>query len=232
MVLHQYIIFIERLCRADTSLIRQWIDASTRSTLVTIIPLLLASTAIYGATLGLWHGFEMSLYVALKFPLAILATLSINAFINGIFATLSGSQISIAQSFKFLLIGFTIFGIIIASLCPILFFFNLNNAAPGEEGMAQAYRLFITSNILLISFSGLISHYLLLRHVRHFASSPKAGSLTFISWLAMNFFVGAEVMHKLRPFFGAPKLKVEFIREEMLQRNFYESFYHILEYIT
>ncbi len=222
---------IPSLCRAESSLISTWLNSSLSHSLVNILPILILSNAIYGATLGMWHGPTMSLYVAIKFPCAILITLGINTMINGIIASLTGSGISLRQSLQFLLTGFTLFGIIMASISPILFFMNFNAPAPMAEGMAQSYRVFLTTNVLLIIFAGVVSHKILLKHVRYFANSERSGSLTFFYWLLVNFFVGSEVTHTLRPFFGAPKLKVEFLRDDMFARNFYESVYHVLRFI-
>jgi len=170
----------------------------------------------------------MALFVAIKFPLAIIITLCITSLINGIIAMISGSGISPRQSLQFLLIGFTTFSILLASVSPVLLFMNLNTARAGEIGMERSYNIFLTTNVFIISLAGITAFRMLLKHVRHFACSSSAGNRTFAYWLAINFFAGAQVTYLLRPFFGNPAKKTEFLRENMFEGNFYETLFTIL----
>lgn len=222
---------IPGLCRSENSILERWLSMGTRRSLVEILPLLVFSNMIYGASLGVWHGWEMASYVAIKFPLAILTTLCFTSILNGLFTALTNSGISIRQSVQFQLVGFTIFGIILASISPIVFFLSVSSPAPMTEGMAQSYRVFLTANVIIIAFSGICSQLALLSYIKSFSRTRGSAIKTFLQWLAVNLFVGAEVTHTLRPFFGAPRLKVEFLREEMFERNFFESVFHVLRFI-
>lgn len=222
---------IPEICRSERSILERWLKMGTSKSLLEIVPLLILSTTLYGASLGAWHGLEMACYVAIKFPLAILTTLCFTSILNGIIAALSGSGIGIRQSIQFQLTGFTILGIILASLSPLVFFLSLSAPAPLEEGMAQAYRIFLTSNVLIIAFAGVYSQLALFSYVKEFSHSKATATKNFTLWLLVNLLVGAEVTHTLRPFFGAPKLVVEFLREDMFERNFFESLYHVLRFI-
>lgn len=199
---------------------------------ITAIPLLVICCAIYGATLGIWHSGKMAVYVAIKFPLAILLTLIINCLINGISALVTGSGISVRQSLQFLIIGFTIFGIIVAALSPILFFMNLNSFHRGHEdiyAVAQSYRYYLVVNVLVIAFAGYVSHHILFQHIRDFAHTKLSGVITFFNWIAINFFAGAQVTFLLRPFLGRPRQEAQFLREDMFDGNFYENLHLLIK---
>lgn len=222
---------IPQICRSERSILERWLRMGTTRSLLEIVPLLMISNMLYGASLGIWHGMEMAYYVAIKFPLAILTTLCFTSILNGIISALTGSGIGIRQSIQFQLTGFTILGIILASVSPIVFFLSLSSPAPLAEGMAQSYRIFLTTNVLIIAFAGVYSQLALLSYVKEFSRTHASAMKNFIFWLLVNLLVGAEVTHTLRPFFGAPKLVVEFLRADMFERNFFESLYHILRFI-
>ena len=58
------------------------------------------------------------------------------------------------------------------------------------------------------------------------------GSLFLIAWLAGNGFLGAQFSWVLRPFFGTPRLDVQFLRPDPLRGNFYQTVWHSLEKLT
>lgn len=234
MSVTEIIYAIPRLCRADKVLISGWLsDSANKSnrSYTALLPILLISSSLYGLALGSWHGWEMAFYVGIKFPIGILLTLCFTALLNGILAIITGAGFSFRQTVKFQLIGFTIFSVIMASVSPLIAFLCFNAPAPMTEHMAQSYRVFLTINVLLIATAGIISQKMLFHDLLYYAKSRSAGTRTFIQWLLVNLFVGSEVMHTLRPFFGAPKLQVEFLRADMFDRNFFESVYHVIRFL-
>jgi len=46
-----------------------------------------------------------------------------------------------------------------------------------------------------------------------------------LAWLAGNLFFGTQLSWILRPFIGAPGLKVEFLRRDAFKGNFYETIF-------
>ncbi|HAH98263.1 MAG TPA: hypothetical protein DCO70_02935, partial [Verrucomicrobiales bacterium] len=72
----------------------------------------------------------------------------------------------------------------------------------------------------------------LLQHIRDFAGTSRAGTIAFFAWLTGNLFVGAQVAWNLRPYFVSPGLKVEFLRPDPFNGNFYEAIWVAIKNIT
>lgn len=165
----------------------------------------------------------MARYVGIKLPLVIFATLFINGMINGMLAMVLGSGINFRQSLQFLLAGFALMSIILASLSPITFLMALHAPAPNDPGAEQWHSVTLLTHTFLIAYAGIISHRSLLDHVCRFATTPAHGMRTFLAWLAGNLFVGAQISWIMRPFFGSPGLQVQFLRDYPMAGNFYET---------
>lgn len=211
------------LCRGDEGLLQGWLTSQTRASLAFCIPAILIGCGAYGFTMGLWQGWEMASYVGIKLPLVIFATLLINGVINGMLAMVLGSGIGFRQSLQFLLAGFALMSIILASLSPITFFMALHAPGPNDEGAAQWHSVTLLTHTFLVAYAGIISHRSLLGHVRRFATTPAHGTRTFFVWLVGNLFVGAQISWIMRPFFGSPGLDVQFLRDHPMAGNFYET---------
>ncbi len=173
--------------------------------------------------MGLWQGWEMASYVGLKLPLVILATLIVNGMINGMLAMVLGSGIGFKQSILFLLTGFALMAIILASLSPITFMMALHAPSPDDVGAKQWHSVTLLTHTFLVAYAGITSHLSLLGHVRRYATTPAHGTRTFFAWLGGNLFVGAQISWIMRPFFGSPGLEVQFLRNDPMAGNFYET---------
>lgn len=214
---------IPALCRGDHGLLRNWIDAPLHTALIFCIPAIAFGCGAYGFTMGLWQGWQMASYVGIKLPLVIFATLLINGMINGMLAMVLGSGIGLRQSIQFLLAGFTLMSIILASLSPITFMMALHAPDPSDLGAKQWHSITLLTHTFLIAYAGITSHRSLLGHVRRYATTPAHGTRTFFTWLAGNLFVGAQISWIMRPFFGSPGLEVQFLRDHPMNGSFYET---------
>ncbi len=65
-----------------------------------------------------------------------------------------------------------------------------------------------------------------------FATTPTHGTHTFFVWLVGNLFVGAQISWIMRPFFGSPGLKVQFLRDNPMAGNFYETVWRTIHLLT
>lgn len=222
---------IPRLCRGDRGLLQSWLVANPGQSLMFCIPAIFLGCGAYGFTMGLWQGWEMASYVGIKLPLVIFATLLINGMINGMLAMALGSGIGFRQSIQFLLAGFGLMSIILASLSPITFFMALHAPEPGDPGAKQWHSVTLLIHTLMIAYAGIISHRSLLGHVRGFANTPALGTRTFFAWLAGNLFVGAQISWIMRPFFGSPGLEVQFLRDHPMNGSFYDTVFFALKNI-
>jgi len=217
---------LRALCRGDRTLLANWLEGNTRKSLIFCIPAILIGCGAYGYTMGLWQGWEMASYVSIKLPMVIFATLLINGVINGMLAIALGSGIGFKQSIQFLLAGFALMSIILLSLSPITFYLALQAPAPSDPGAKDWHSMILLTHTLMIAYAGIVSHRSLLGHVRDYATTPSHGTRTFFVWLAGNLFVGAQISWIMRPFFGSPGLKVQFLRDNPMDGSFYEALWN------
>ncbi len=223
---------IPALCRGERGLLSDWIGGTRRGSLRTCALLIVLGCGCYGFTVGLWHGWRMAGYVAVKLPAVIFLTLLLNGLLNGMLALVLGSGIGLRQSLQFLLTGFATMSIILGALSPITFFATLNTPPPSDPAAAQWHAMILLSHTAAIAFAGVVAHQRLLSYLCEFADTRRAGAHTFIAWLSGNLFVGAQISWILRPFFGTPGLAVQFLRPDPLRGNFYESVLTALRNLT
>ena len=62
-------------------------------------------------------------------------------------------------------------------------------------------------------------------------TSPHTRNVACV-WLAINLIVGAQLSWNLRPWFGSPRIKVEFLREHPFDGTFYESVFEMTKHLT
>jgi len=203
-------------------MLSEWITQSPRKMLSVTIPLIIIGCASYGLTMGLWQGWEMASYVAIKLPLLIFLTLLVNGLINGLLAQVLGSGVTMRQSVQFLLTGFAIMATILGSLSPITLGIALQAPSPNSPNAESFHATILLVHTGIIAYAGIISHLSLLKFLRHFANTKPAGTTTFFAWILGNLFVGAQLSWVLRPFFGSPSTNTEFLRENPMQGTFYE----------
>ncbi|CAN5914791.1 hypothetical protein BH11VER1_BH11VER1_17520 [soil metagenome] len=189
-------------------------------------PLLMAivgGCAAYGFAIGLWRAPLQGLFVAVKMPLLIFMTLTVNGLLNGMLGLLLGSGLSFRQTIQACLMSFAIFSLIVGSLSPIAIAMVLDAPSPNAPEAAEWYRAILLTHTAIIAFAGIVANHKLLRLLQVFSGSASAGWRTLVAWLAGNLFVGAQLSYNLRPFFGNPHLPIEFLRSQPFQGSFYEA---------
>ena len=191
--------------------------------LVPYLTAIVVGCGSYGFAVGLWRAPLLGVYVAIKMPSLIFCTLLVNGAINGLLAQVLGSGLTFRQTLTACLMCFAIFGLIVGSLSPIVFAMVLDSPPANSPDSSAWYRLLLLTHTTVIAAAGSISNFKLLELVKHFAGDAKVGQRTFVAWLAGNLFVGAQLAYILRPFFGNPDLKVEFLRAHPFEGNFYEA---------
>ncbi len=222
---------IPALCRGDGDLVDKWMEQSPAFILMRTLPLIILGCGSYGISMGLWNSWEMASYAGIKFPLVVIATLTVNALINGMFAMVLGSGISFRQSIQFLFTAFAICSLILGALSPI----TLGMAMQGPSTEGADARIFhsvtLLTHVFMISYAGIVSHSILLGALKKYALTKWAAIQTFIAWLLGNLFVGAQIGWISRPFFGSPRAPIEFLRENKFDSSFYESVFRSLQNI-
>ena len=207
---------------------QRWGESRNRRAVAICIGTILIGVGTYGASIGIWQGPRQALYVGIKLPFVILITLLINSLLNGVLAILLGVRLSFSQTTMALLTAFSVFAIIVASLAPITFGIALDLPEPNTPEGAAAHRSLILTHTFIITFAGIISTGRLFRLLQQFATSSHAARHSLVGLLAGNLFAGAQIGFLLRPIFGQPGLKIEFLRSDLFRGNFYESVWRAL----
>lgn len=184
---------------------------------------IIGGCATYGFAIGLWRAPQQGLYVAIKMPLLIFMTLTVNGLLNGMLGLLLGSGLSFRQTLQACLMSFAIFSLIVGSLSPIAIAMVLDAPPPNAPEASEWYRAILLTHTAIIAFAGIVANHKLLRLLQVFSGSASAGWRTLLAWLAGNLFVGAQLSYNLRPFFGNPQLPIQFLRPHPFEGSFYEA---------
>ncbi|MFP6874682.1 MAG: hypothetical protein VCA55_14365 [Verrucomicrobiales bacterium] len=220
------------LCRGEKHLLTSWIREARRDSIPVCIVLITLGCGIYGSVIGFRQGWEMSCYVAIKFPAIIFLTLCVNGLLNGLLGLVLGSEIGLRQSLRFLLTGYAIMSVILGVLSPVILFLSLNMPGPDSDGALVGHATTLLLHTTVIALAGILAHVRLLSCVREFAATRRAGTHTFLAWLLGNLFVGAQISWNLRPFFVSPGLEIEFLRPDPFNGNFYEAAFRALQNLS
>lgn len=202
---------------------RDWLNAPSPQRVAGVALTACAGLAVYGFTVGFWRDPRMGGYVALKLPLLVALTLACNGLLNGLLGLLLGTGLGFRQSLLALLTSFALAAVILGSLAPVTFFLAWNAPPPDAPGAKNAHAAYLVAHTVLIGFAGITANLHLQRLLAVKAPTPAAATATLLAWLAGNGFLGAQFSWILRPFFGTPGLKVEFLREHPLDGNFYQA---------
>lgn len=211
------------LCRGDPEILCDWLERDTTTRIYSCLFWTIIGSSVYGSTIGIWRSPLQAAYVAIKFPLLILLATAGNALINGMLAQLYGAKISFRQSYLSVLMSFTTASIILLSLSPVIYFLVYSCPPMGSEGAEASHRIIILSDVVIIAFAGTISNMNLYRLLHHITGSIAKSKQIIFSWLAVNLLLGGQLSWIMRPFIGTPKVHVEFLRDNALAGNFFES---------
>ena len=219
---------IPTLLRGEPGPIQLWVGDWRASRVLLYAAVTVAGTAAFGLVLGAWRDPMQGLYTAIKFPLIVLLTALGNGLLNGMLAPLLGTNISFRQSLLAVLMSFTIAAAVLGACAPLIYFAIWN--APKFSGALAGTALTMHSLIYLglvaaMAVAGLAGNVRLLQLLRRISGNEGAARRTLFAWLAGNLFLGSQLAWIARPFVGAPQLPVEFLRQNALEGNFYESFW-------
>lgn len=192
----------------------------------------IAGFTLYGYTVGFWRSPMMGVFVAVKMPLLIALTLGCNGLLNGLLGLLLGSGLGFRQSLHALLSGFAISGLILGAVAPVTLFLAVNVPDAGSAQAASSHAAYLLSHVSLIGIAGLTGLMKLAILLKSYCSSPLIARSTLGAWIAGNAILGMQFSWILRPFFGSPKLKVAFLRDDPMKGSFFEAVWNALQRIS
>ncbi|MEI6235103.1 MAG: hypothetical protein WCT04_18760 [Planctomycetota bacterium] len=218
------------LLRGEAEPIARWMQRWETRRVVFYIGVIALGAGAYGAAMGCWRAPLQATYVAVKFPLIILLTTFGNALLNGMFAPLLGLNLTVRQSILAILMSFTIASTILGALSPLLVFlvWNVPPLEPGQPIPQSTYLSIQLTQVAMIAFAGVSANLRLMQLLRRLSGSAQIARRVLFSWLAGNLFLGSQLSWILRPFIGSPFLKVEFLRSNAFQGNFFESVFNAI----
>lgn len=209
-----------------------WLDAPSPRRVAWVAATACAGLAVYGFTVGFWRDPVMGGYVALKLPLLIALTLGCNGLLNGLLGLLLGTGLGFRQSLLALLSAFALAALILGSLAPVTFFLAWNAPPPSAPGAKNAHATYLVAHTALIGFAGITANLHLHRLLAVKAPTPAAATATLLAWLGGNGFLGAQFSWILRPFFGTPRLEVQFLRPDPFDGTFYEAVWKAINHAS
>jgi len=167
--------------------------------------------AIYGAIMGAYHSPLQALSSALKFPLLFLITALICLPTLYVLSLVLGQKETVGQYLVVLLGTLASTGILLVGFAPITAFFLMTSSH---------YQFFKLLNVAVVGISGIIGARFFLRAMRTlWQENREARDNVLLLWIVLYAFVGSQLGWTLRPFFGAPDMPFEPVRE--VQGNFY-----------
>ncbi|HTF88087.1 MAG TPA: hypothetical protein VK843_06725 [Planctomycetota bacterium] len=223
---------VHELCQGTPGCAESWIRRRGALAIAEPVGLILVCGACYGASIGAWRAGELALYCALKLPLLFLATAAVNALLNGLWARRLGLELSLAESFRAVLLSFALAALVLAAFAPVILFFDRTLPCPTSRDAWSSHDLLGRVHVCAIALAGSVA---VLRQRQWLAEHcPKAVHTQRVTWLwlAINLIVGAQISWNLRPWFGTPRMKVEFLREDPFDGTFYESVFQMTRRAT
>lgn len=197
-----------------------------------LVLVLVPCAALYGGVFGSWHGPRLAAYVAIKFPLVLLATAALTLPFNWALAALTRSPLRFGQVAVLTFLCLTLASVIVASLVPVAWV--LQHGAPPPTGEARtAHNLLYLMHTAFVGGAGCASVLMLRGALARRGDLGRRVARTLGIWVLTFALVGGEVAWALRPFVGSVYYRVAFLRADALHGNVYEFVVtDILPYLT
>lgn len=204
-----------------------WIAARTGAGIIEPLLLIAVGGGLYGAAIGAWRAPLLAAYVAIKLPLLLVATAATDALLNGLWARRLGLDLTLGQSLRAVLLSFALASVVLGAFAPIVLFFDLTLPAPAARDAWTGHDVLGLAHVAAIACAGSVAVLRQHRWIRELHPGAPAAGRVVVLWLAINLFVGAQLSWNLRPWFGSPGMRVEFLREHPFDGTFYESVFRM-----
>jgi len=165
---------------------------------------LVASSAIYGYTVGAAHCQLYATRNLIKVPLLILGTAWICCLAYFVVGRFLGLDFSLRKVHELSIHLFRDLSALLASLAPVNLFIALVLVYT-DDGHIGEYSLFLGMNVLFVAVCGILA---LIRQGTAILSARTVSTgrtvAVILSWLALSLAVGGQGAFYLRPMFGYP----------------------------
>lgn len=190
---------------------------------VRLLAVMTTAAAIYGASLGSWHGTRLALYDAVKLPLALVLTSTITVGFNWVAARLLGIALRFSQVAVLTFVGLATAAVLLASLAPVAWFFTYCVPDPDAAARTTHNGLYLL-HTAFVALCGLAGSRTLWQAMRRLPNATRTLAGAYVLWVLAYAVVGGEVLWALRPFVGSvsPDFPVVFLRRDALDGNVYE----------
>lgn len=170
--------------------------------------------AVFGAAIGSWSGSTLQIFFsALKIPL--LLAVSTIVVLPSFYVV--NALLGLAGDFRRALAGILSaqagFALVLMSLAPVVVFAN-RSVASYEAAKFACGAAFVAASVAA-------QHLLLAHYLPLIARAPRHRTALAL-WPVLYLFVAAQLGHTLRPFLGAPYLRVQFLRDDAWQNVYVE----------
>ena len=179
---------------------------------------------IYGAVLAGWRSPRLSLYAAIKLPALFLSTIAVVAVFNWMTASILGSGLSFRSTLFVVIASITIGCWILISLVPVALLFQTTaiSYSGTHDELRYSHNVILVTHICILAIAGFIGNISLLKGLQRIVNERCHAGALFMVWIIAFAFVGCQLSWILRPFVGSPFYPVAFMRQDCLDRNFYE----------
>jgi hypothetical protein len=224
------------LCRLDDVLlgrIRRG-DDLTGIVLSAVVAIGLGASA-YGVAFGIWRGGAQAVFSAVKLPALFLAVASCTMGIGAMVAVLLRSRLSFRQTAVCMLVSLAVTSTVLLAASPIAIFFariapppdpTVVGLAIGDPRVAPSLivaRGLLVLHVVVIASAGMAGVVRLRGLLGRLGLAKTVARRVLVSWMAAQFFCGAELSWLMRPFFGRPHLPPSFSCDDLLEGNFFEE---------
>ncbi|MEN9676662.1 MAG: hypothetical protein RIS76_2558 [Verrucomicrobiota bacterium] len=216
---------LPELLRGKPAFLREWIEGSGGFRWRMCLAVIVAGAGLFGAAVGWWRSEAQAVITAIKLPCILLLTALGNAVLNGLLAPLLGLNLNFRQSALAVLLSFTLAAMILGSLAPLVAFLAWNlptvGSAPGSLRVAHGVVLLMT--VLTVAFAGGVSNLRLFQLLQSASANRAVARRILLAWLSTNLLLGTQLTWIARPFFGDPRLPVQWLRTDAFAGNFFEA---------
>ncbi len=217
------------LLRGEPDALGRWAAQFESRRFAFHVAVIITGAGCYGAAMGWWRDPWQALYVAIKLPLIMVLVTLGNALLNAMLAPLLGLNITFRQSLLAVLMSFAITSAILGAFSPLLAFTVWNAPQMTLDVRASLpYGFIKLAHVLVIAFAGVAGNVRLFQLLKQLGGSKAVAWRVLFAWLAVNLFLGSQLVWIARPLIGSPQLPVVFLRDTAFQGNFYEDVFHTL----